>query len=153
MEKREIKTKAIVLKNEDAGEADRMVTLLTLDEGRIRAKMRGVKKAKAKLAYASFPFNFGEYILVKTGKSHTVINCSYIDNFQGLTCDLNRYYAGAGMLEVADSLSRESSDSYILTLTVIKFLKELCYNEAIRSIMQRKGGAPHGSLDPGCVLF
>ena len=62
MEKREIKTKAIVLQSEDSGDADRIITLLTLDEGKVRAKIRGVKRNKAKLAYASFPFNFGEYI-------------------------------------------------------------------------------------------
>ena len=129
MEKREIKTKAIVVASEDSGDADRIITLLTLDSGKIKAKIRGVKKSKAKLAYASFPFNFGEYILVQTGRSYTVINCSYIDNFQGLTIDLNRYYAGAGLLEIASNLSREGSDTYELALLLLKSLKELCYNE------------------------
>lgn len=129
MEKREIKTKAIVIASEDSGEADRMITLLTLDAGKIKAKIRGVKKNKAKLAYASFPFNFGDYILVQTGRSYTVINCSYIDNFQGLTTDLNKYYAGAGMLEIAGNLSREGSDTYELVMLLLKSLKELCYNE------------------------
>ena len=131
MEKREIKTKAIVIASEDSGDADRIITLLTLDEGKIRAKIRGVKKSKAKLAYASFPFNFGEYILIKTGRSYTVINCSYIDNFQNLTFDLNRYYAGAGMLEIAGNLSREGSDTYELALLLIKSLKEMCYNDEL----------------------
>lgn len=131
MEKREIKTKAIVIASEDSGDADRIITLLTLDSGKIRAKIRGVKKNKAKLAYASFPFNFGDYILVQTGRSYTVINCSYIDNFQGLTADLNLYYAGAGMLEIAGTLSREGEDSYELVLALIDSLKELCYNKNI----------------------
>ena len=131
MVKREIKTKALVIASEDSGDADRIITLLTLDAGKIKAKIRGVKKNKAKLAYASFPFNFGEYILVQTGRSYTVINCSYIDNFQGLTGDLNCYYAGAGMLEVANTLSREGSESYELALLVLKALKELCYNENV----------------------
>jgi len=131
MEEREIKDQAIVLKSEETGEADRFITLLTSNYGKIKAKIRGVKKAKAKLAYASFPFNFGEYILIKTGRSYTVINCSYIDNFQALTADLNRYWAGAGILEIANALSREASDSYSLAIMVLKFLKELCYNEEI----------------------
>ena len=129
MEKREIKTKAVVIASEDSGEADRIITLLTLDAGKIKAKIRGVKKNKAKLAYASLPFNFGDYILVQTGRSYTVINCSYIDNFQGLTTDLNRYYAGAGIIEIAGALSREGGDTYELAMIVIKSLKELCYNE------------------------
>lgn len=131
MEQREIKDNAIVLKNEDSGEADRIITLLTLEHGKIRAKIKGVKKNKAKLSYASFPFNFGEYLLVKSGRNHTVTNCSYIDNFSSLTYDLNKYYAGAGVLEIADKLTREGSETYQLFVAVINSLKSLCYNEEI----------------------
>lgn len=131
MEKREIKTKALVIASEDSGDADRMITLLTLDAGKIKAKIRGVKRNKAKLAYASFPFNFGDYILVQTGRSYTVINCSYIDNFQALTADLNRYYAGAGILEVASNLSREGSETFDVAMLTIRALKELCYNHEL----------------------
>ena len=131
MEEREIKEKAIVIKNEDSGEADRIITLLTLEHGKIRAKMKGVKKSKAKLAYASFPFNFGEYLLIKSGRNYTVTNCSYIDNFSGLTYDLNKYYAGAGVLEIAEKLSRESSDTYELFVAVLNALKSLCYDENV----------------------
>lgn len=129
MEEREIKEQAVVLKNEDCGEADRMVTLLTLSHGKIRAKMKGVKKPRAKLAYASFPFNFGEYLLVKRGRSYTVTNCGYVDNFSQLSLDLNRYYAGAGMLEVSDSLTREGGETHPLFMAVLRGLKLLCYDE------------------------
>lgn len=131
MEEREIKEQALVLKNEDCGEADRMVTLLTLSHGKIRAKMKGVKKPKAKLAYASFPFNFGEYLLVKRGRSYTVTNCGYVDNFSQLSIDLNRYYAGAGMLEVADRLTREGGETHPLFMSVLRGLKLLCYDESV----------------------
>lgn len=128
-EEREIKTQAIVIGNEDSGDADRIITLLTLDHGKIRAKIKGVKKNKAKLAFASFPFNFGEYILVKTGKNFTVTNCSYIDNFSSLVTDLNLYWAGAGILEIAKHLSREGENSYNLFILVLKTLKDLAYKQ------------------------
>ena len=131
MEEREIKDQALVLKSEDSGEADRFITLLTSNYGKIKAKIRGVKKPKAKLAYASFPFNFGEYLLVRTGRSFTVTNCSYIDNFQSLTYDLNKYYAGAGMLEIADSLSRDGEPATEVLITLLKSLKLLTYNEDV----------------------
>lgn len=129
MEEREIKEQALVLRNEDCGDADRVVTLLTLSHGKIRAKMKGVKKPRAKLAYASFPFNFGEYLLVKRGRSYTVTNCGYVDNFAQLTADLNKYYAGAGMLEVADSLTREGGETLSLFMSVVRGLKLLAYEK------------------------
>lgn len=129
MDNREIKDLAVVLKSVDCGEADRMVTLLTSSNGKITAKMRGVKKAKAKLAYASFPLNLGEYILVKRGRNYTVINCSFVDNFSSLSADLNLFYAASGILEAAGHLAREGSNSYELFLLVIKNLKILAYNK------------------------
>ena len=131
MEEREIKEQAIVLKSEDSGEADRFITLLTLNHGKIRAKIRGVKRAKAKLAYASFPFNFGEYMLIRTGRNFTVTNCSYIDNFSDLTYDLNKYYAGAGMLEIANIVTREDNDTYPLLMLLLKGLKSLSYERDV----------------------
>ena len=128
MEEREIKTNGIVLNSEDSGDADRIITLLTLDHGKIKAKMKGVKRAKAKLAYASFPFNFGEYMLIRTGRSYTVTNCSFVDNFQSLTYDLNKYYAGAGILEVGNFLSRAGEPAGDTFILILKCLKNLTYN-------------------------
>ena len=71
---REIKEKAICLKNTDSGESDRFVWLFSIERGVFKAKIRGVKKPKAKLSFASFPLCFGEYLLVKTGNSYTITN-------------------------------------------------------------------------------
>lgn len=134
MDEREIKDMAVVLKSADYGEADRLITLLTSEHGKITAKIRGVKRAKAKLAYASFPLNLGEYIMVKRGKNYTVINCSYVDNFASLSADLNLFYAGSGVLEAAGYLARENSNSYELFMLVIKTLKKLAYEKEVNII-------------------
>ena len=135
MDKNEIKELGIVLTSTDLGEADRLVTLLMPSLGKVVCKMRGVKKPKAKLAYASFPFNLGEYLLVKRGKSYIVINCNYVDNFSLLTADLNKYYAASGMLEAAKFLAREGSRADELFLLVVKALKELCYKEEVNILL------------------
>ena len=133
-EEREIKDIGIVLKSIDSGEADRLVTILTSSHGKITAKMRGVKKAKAKLSYASFPLNLGEYIFVRRGRNYTVINCSYIDNFASLTADLNLFYAASGALEGANLLAREGYNSYELFMTLLKSLKVLAYTKDVNII-------------------
>ena len=60
---REIKENAICLYAEDSGEYDKILTLLSIDRGLIRAKIKGVKKPKAKLAFCSFPFVLGNIFL------------------------------------------------------------------------------------------
>ena len=88
---REIKENAIVLKADDYGDYDRNLTMLSINRGLIKARIKGVKKPKAKLAYASFPFALGEYLFVKTGSSfNTIINCNFVDNF------ISSYFVVAG---------------------------------------------------------
>lgn len=135
MDKNEIKELGIVLSSTDSGEADRLVTLLMPSLGKVVCKMRGVKKPKAKLAYASFPFNLGEYLLVKRGKSYIVINCNYVDNFSQLTADLNRFYSASGLLEAVKVLVREGSPADELFLLLVKALKELCYKEDVNILL------------------
>ena len=130
MDKYEIKEIGMVLDSKDFGETDRLVTIFFPKVGKIICKMRGVKKPKAKLAYASFPFNLGEYIVVKRGKSYTVINCNYVDNFAALSYNLNSYYAASAVLETINKLLREGeSDNEALFLILVKTIKQLCYGK------------------------
>lgn len=126
---REIKEKAIVLKSENSGDADRMLFLLSPERGLFKAKIRGVKKPKAKLAFASFPFCFGEYLLVKTGNNYTVTNCNFIDNFSPLSEDINKYYAGASILEVGLKTVQENEDCTDLFVAIINGLTSLAYSD------------------------
>lgn len=122
---REIKDKAIVISSKDKGESDRMLTLFSLENGKLFAKIRGVKKPKAKLAFASLPFCFGEYLFVESKGFLTVTNCNAIDNFFDISYDLNSYYVGNTILEIVNILSRQgeaSTDLFVLTLRALKAL-------------------------------
>ena len=59
------KTDALVLRASDYGENDKIVTLFSLQYGKISAALKGVKKAGAKLKFAAQPFCFAEYVLAK----------------------------------------------------------------------------------------
>jgi DNA repair protein RecO (recombination protein O) len=64
----EVKTHAVVLRSRDYREADKLVTLLTQDGGKITAVARGVRKIKSKLKALVEPLTLG-YFLLHTGKS------------------------------------------------------------------------------------
>ena len=125
---REIKENAIVLKAEDSGDYDRILTMLSINRGLIKAKIKGVKKPKAKLSFASFPFALGEYIFVKTGNNfNTVINCNFIDNFIDLTYDLNKFYAGSAVLEITRIIAKENQACTGIFVSLLKVLQDLTY--------------------------
>lgn len=124
----EIKDSAIVIKSIDHTESDKLITLFSLENGKIIAKIRGVKKNKAKLAFAAMPFCFGEYILNKKGDFFSIINCNSVDSFFYLTYDLNAYYAASTMLEVVNLLSRQNEKNSELFVLLLKGLKAACYS-------------------------
>ncbi len=97
----------IVIRTVDYKESDRLVTLLTKEEGKTLIKLRGVRKAKSKLNFASFPFFMGVYILTETKGGYVVTGVDSINRYDYSSLDLNAYYLRSLMCEVADKLSEE----------------------------------------------
>ena len=83
----EIKTKGIVIKATDYKDSDKLVTIFSAEKGLIRARARGVKKNKAKLAFAVQPFAFIEFMLTERDGFYTIINATSVDQFFNITND------------------------------------------------------------------
>ena len=58
--------KGIVLKTKDYKDSDKLVTILTLEKGKILVKARGVKKTKSKLKAFCQSFCFADFELVSS---------------------------------------------------------------------------------------
>lgn len=125
----EIKTTGIVLKTSEYKDSGRMLTIFSLERGLIYAKINGVLKPKAKLAFAAQPFCFGEFILVsKVG--YTVINCTSLENFFDITKNFDKFIAGEGALEAASIIARQEEPNPELFVLLLKALKVLNFSDA-----------------------
>lgn len=102
------KVTAVVTRAVPYNETDMILTLVSLEEGRLTATAKGCLKPKAKLRYAAEPMNFGEYMLTGRPDRLIVAECSQIESFTALTADIDKYYAAALVLEVLQKLSPES---------------------------------------------
>ena len=79
----EFKIKGIVIKSIDYKDSDKIVTIFSAELGIIHARARGVKKLKAKLAFATQPFAFCEFMLIAKGGFYSIINANLeIHSFQ-----------------------------------------------------------------------
>ena len=125
----EIKTDALMLRSIDYKENDQILTLFSLEKGKLTASARGVKKAGAKLKFAAQPFCFAEYILAEKADRHTVIAASLIDSFYDLRCDLLKFYSAFAVVQFCDALLYEDSPSPQFFILTINTLKELCYQK------------------------
>lgn len=81
-------TEGIVLKKEDAGEADRRFLIFTKDYGKIEATAKGVRKIKARLAGHLEDFNRCHLMLsISRGLRCNLISALTIENFPGIKKD------------------------------------------------------------------
>ena len=121
----EFKADALLLRAADYGENEKMVTLLTAARGKIGAAMKGVRKAGAKLNFASQPFCFAEYVLAERDGRYTVTQASLHDGFYGLRTDLTKYYAAASVLAAADRFSAENMPCGELLVAAVEALEAI----------------------------
>lgn len=126
----EEKYSGIVLGGVSFGENDKILKVFTLEKGVISAKIKGVKKAGAKLKFASEPFCFAEFVFSVKGDMRTVIGASLFDGFYPIREDINKYFAGCAILEFVKRFYRENILSTNGFMDTINTLKELAYGEA-----------------------
>ena len=119
----EIKTKAIVLKTTDYGEADKIASLFSLEYGKISAKFVGVKRAKAKLRYLIQPFSFIELECMKRQDFYMVKTGGVIDSFPNIISDYSKTICGYIVVDIIDKIllkNKVEKDIFLLTANPLK---------------------------------
>ena len=93
----------MVLRTQQLGEADRIVTVLGRTTGRIRAVAKGVRRTKSRFGARLEPFTHVD-LMLHPGRSLDVITQAEVIRPYGepLTGDYPRYTAGVAMLETAE---------------------------------------------------
>lgn len=96
----------VVLRTQKLGEADRIVTVLTREHGRVRAVGKGVRRTSSKFGARLEPFTHVD-VQFHTGRSLDIVTqveslASYGADLAG---DYPRYTAGTAMLETAERLT------------------------------------------------
>jgi DNA repair protein RecO (recombination protein O) len=93
----------VVLRTQKLGEADRIITLLTRQNGRVRAVAKGVRRTKSRFGARLEPFTHVD-LLIHQGRSLDVITQAEVIRPYGapLAEDYPRYTAGTAMLETAE---------------------------------------------------
>lgn len=115
------KTKGVILRREDFGEADKILTIYTKDLGKIRPKARGVRKSTAKLAGHLELFNHVDLVLA----GGTIIGAVTINHFEHLRDNLDNLEKAAYISEMIDRFSPEEDPDERLFNLVLESLTKL----------------------------
>lgn len=122
------KDEGLVLKTMRLGEADRIVTLLLRDSGKVRAVVKGVRKTKSRWGARLEPFTHLEVMLYRgRGELDTVTSAHIITSFDVLRLDYQRLTDAAALVELVEKLThdRENAPStYGLLLAGLRALAE-----------------------------
>jgi DNA repair protein RecO (recombination protein O) len=93
----------IVLRTHKLGEADRIITILCRNSGRVRAVAKGIRRTKSRFGARLEPFTHVD-LMLHVGRSLDVITQAEVIRPYGepLAADYPRYTAGVAMLETAE---------------------------------------------------
>lgn len=125
----EEKLSGIVLGGVNFAENDKILSVFTLEKGVVSAKIKGVKKAGAKLKFASEPFCFAQFIFSKSADKRTVIGASLIDSFYPIREDIKKYFSAGAVVEFVKRFYKESMVDEQEFLLVLNTLKRLAYGD------------------------
>lgn len=113
-----ISDKGIILRRLEYGEADRIVTFLTKDSGKIRAMAKGVRKSKSKLAGGIELFSVSELHFIKgRGDIDTLMSTRLINHYENIVKKLERTEVAYHMLKTIDKIVEDGQgQEYFLVL-------------------------------------
>ncbi|BAS28315.1 DNA repair protein RecO [Limnochorda pilosa] len=116
----------VVLRSQAFGEADRIVTLLTRSEGKVRAAARGVRRTRSRLMGPTQLFTYGSYLLVR-GRSdlETLSQGEIRESLRNLREDLERMAYASYACELVDRMVEEREADEPVFFLVLQVLRQM----------------------------
>jgi DNA repair protein RecO (recombination protein O) len=124
---------AIVLRTQKLGEADRIITMLTRGNGRVRAVAKGVRRTTSRFGSRLEPFTYVDLQLAEGRSLDVVTQADTLAPYGArIGSDYERYTAGTVMLETAERLVVEDKEPALQQfLLLVGALRTMC--EGVRS--------------------
>lgn len=117
----------VVLRVQKLGEADRIITLLTRRNGRVRAVAKGVRRTRSKFGATVEPFSHVDLQLYRGSELDIVTQAESLTAYgEQVVTHYGRYTAGTAVLETAERLTAEEREPALrLFLLVVGALRAL----------------------------
>jgi len=119
-------TEAIVMRRDDYGEADRLVTLLTPAHGKLRVLAKGARKLTSRKAGHIELFTRTQLLLARGRTFDLITQAELIESHRPLREDVQRGALAHYLCELTDRFAPEGSDAAALYELLIEGLGRLC---------------------------
>lgn len=152
----QIVSQGIILSRTDFGEADRIITLLTPDHGKLRLMAKGVRRIKSKLAGGIELFSVSAITFVRgRGEIGTLISTRLVTHYARIVQDLERTMLGYELIKEINRVTEDEPgpEYFDLLKQVFKVLDDPDISlELVRfwfsaRLLQATGHAPNLQTD------
>ncbi len=124
-EARSYRAQGLVIRHREFGEADRILTIYTLEKGKLQAIAKGVRKLKSRKAGHLEPFTQVMLQLAKGRNLEVVTQVETIRNFDNIRENLKLTAQAAYVLELLDRFTYEEGENRALYNLVVETLSRL----------------------------
>lgn len=114
-----IKTKGLILAQNNMGDYDKMCTLLTPDLGKIGCSAKGARRPKSTLMAGTQFLCFGDFLVYKGASTYHINSCEPIEIFYNLRLDIDKLTYASRVAKIVNDVTDENQNTYrILQLTL-----------------------------------
>ncbi|MDP9232994.1 MAG: DNA repair protein RecO [Actinomycetota bacterium] len=151
------KDEAIVLKTMKLGEADRIVTLLTREHGKVRAVAKGIRKTKSRFGGRLEPLTRVDLMLYRGRDLDTITAAQIITSFDDLRTDYSMLASAAALVEAVEKITPDRERSFSVYALLLGGLQALADGKGdsvvpafLVKLLSLSGYHPQLTLCAGC---
>lgn len=105
------KTKGIIIKRSDFGEADKLITVLTNSEGKIKTKAKGIRWLLSKNGGHLELFTYSDLVIISGNHLKILASAYTIEGFKNLRDNLKKTALAYYFAELCDKLTAEEEQN------------------------------------------
>lgn len=107
-----VKMKGIIIAENNMGDFDKMLTMLTPGMGKISCVAKGARRPKSSLLAGTQFLCFGEYVMYKGQEHYTINSCDTIEMFYNLRIDLDKLNNAVYLTKIIQDVTNENENTY-----------------------------------------
>jgi DNA repair protein RecO (recombination protein O) len=151
------KDEGVVLKTIKLGEADRIVTLFTRHNGKVRAVAKGIRKTKSRFGGRLEPFTRAQLVVYRGRTLDTVTSADILTSFKEVRDDYVRLTSAAALAELVEKITPDREHSFSIYALLLAGLQALATGKGatvvpafLVKVLSLSGYHPQLSVCAGC---
>lgn len=107
-----VKMKGIIIAENNMGDFDKMLTMLTPGAGKISCVAKGARRPNSALLAGTQFLCFGEYVMYRGHENYIINSCDTIEVFYNIRTDLDKLNYAVEITKIINQVTNENENTY-----------------------------------------